>query len=143
MTASWLALTALPPLPNHTMYRYYPLTISCIIFTIVVCMMPISDPPLGDVPFMDKWTHLVLFGGIASASLFELTLNRKLYTSLRWLLPLLIALLGGLVELMQATLTTNRSGEWLDFVADVAGVMLLSPLAYAVCRIISRRLKKD
>lgn len=125
------------------MYRYYPLTISSVIFTIVICLMPIPNPPLGDVPFMDKWTHLVLFGGIASAALFETMLNRKLYTSLRWLLPLMVALLGGLVELMQATLTTNRSGEWLDFVADVMGVLLFSPITYAVCRIIGQRLKKD
>ncbi len=122
------------------MFRYYPLTLLCIIVTIVVCMIPISDPPLGDVPFMDKWTHMVLFGGISSVSLFELTMNRRLHTHLRWLLPMVTALLGGVVELMQATLTTCRSGEWLDFLADVAGVLVLAPIAYTICRLVSRRL---
>ena len=32
--------------------------------------------------------------------------------------------MGGILELMQAYLTTFRSGEWLDFVANTIGVCL-------------------
>ena len=32
--------------------------------------------------------------------------------------------LGGLIELAQMYLTTNRSGEWADFAADSIGVLL-------------------
>ena len=32
--------------------------------------------------------------------------------------------MGGILELMQAYLTTCRSGEWLDFVANTIGVCL-------------------
>ena len=31
--------------------------------------------------------------------------------------------MGGLIEIMQATLTDCRSGEWLDFAADAVGVL--------------------
>ena len=32
--------------------------------------------------------------------------------------------MGGVIELVQAYCTTNRSGEWLDFLADSLGVGL-------------------
>lgn len=116
------------------MFRYYPLTLLAVIVTATVCLMPIPEPPLGDVPFMDKWTHMVLFGGIASVALFELAMNRGLHTSWRWTFPVLAALYGGLIEVMQAFLTSTRSGDWWDFLADVVGVAVIAPIVYAVLR---------
>lgn len=123
------------------MFRFYPLTLLSVAVTAVVCLMPISEPPLADVPFMDKWTHFVLFGGIAAVALLELAMNRRLLTHWGWLAPLLAAAYGGLIEVMQAECTTTRSGDWYDFLADVVGVALIAPVAYAVCRKINERKK--
>lgn len=105
--------------------RYYPLTLTVVTAVTVVCLMPIADPPLADVPFIDKWTHIVLFGGISGVILIEMLLNR--HDRLRWCAPVFASLYGGAIELMQAYLTTCRSGEWLDFAADTVGAFLALP----------------
>lgn len=117
-------------------FRFYPLTILVVAVVMVLCLMPIEDPPLKDVPLIDKWTHMVLFGGICSVLVLELTLNRR--EKFRWIAPIAAALYGGLVELMQAYLTTCRSGEWLDFVADAIGAVVFFPIALLVCRLFQK-----
>lgn len=116
----------------RTFFRFYPLTLLVVFAVTSLCLMPIEDPPLKDVPFIDKWTHMALFGGIASVVTLELTINRRL--SLRWFAPFAAALYGGAIELMQAYLTTCRSGEWLDFAADSLGAFVVFPVALFVCR---------
>lgn len=115
-------------------FRFYPLTVLIIAVVTVLCLMPIEDPPLKDVPFIDKWTHMVLFGGICAVLVFEMSANAFCR---KWLAPVLAALYGGAVELMQATLTTCRSGEWMDFCADAVGAVVCFPLALFICRRLS------
>lgn len=120
-------------------FRFYPLTLLAVAVVMVLCLMPIEDPPLKDVRFIDKWTHMALFGGISAVITLELALNglsRRL-----WLAPVTASLLGGLVEVMQATLTTYRSGEWLDFAADAAGALLVFPLSILIVRAVVPRQK--
>ena len=123
-------------IPNwyQRMVRYYPLTVLLLMAVTVLCLIPIPDPPLKDVPLMDKWTHMVMFGGICIVVFVELYLNRQH----RWLWTSAVgaALYGGLIELMQKYLTTCRSGDWMDFVADAIGALL----AYGIARIIVRYL---
>lgn len=102
----------------------------------VLCLMPIEDPPLQDVPFIDKWTHMALFGGICVVMLVDMTLGQRLRT--RWAAPILSALYGGAIELMQAYFTTCRSGEWLDFYADAFGALVAFPIGLAICRWLAR-----
>lgn len=116
--------------------RYYLLTLVAIAVVLVLCLMPIEDPPLKDVRFIDKWTHIVLFGGICGELLFEMTLNG--HGRRRWMAPLTAGSLGGVVELLQAYCTTCRSGEWLDFVADIVGAFIVYPLALCLLRIYKR-----
>ena len=121
------------------MFRYYPLTFVAVAATAIVCLIPIAEPPLGDVPFMDKWTHMVLFGGIASVAMFELAMNRRLQTVWRWMSPILAALYGGLIEVLQESCTSTRSGDWYDFLADAFGVLVCAPIAYLIFRGIRRK----
>lgn len=117
-------------------FRFYPLTLLTIAVVTTLCLIPIDDPPLKNVPLIDKWTHMALFGGICSVVVLEMTLNRL--TKWRWTAPVAAALYGGLVELMQAYLTTCRSGEWLDFVADAIGAFVVFPVALLVCRMFKK-----
>ena len=104
-------------------FRFYPLSLLAVAIVMVLCLMPIEDPPLKDVRFIDKWTHIVLFGTICAVLALEMGINRC--RRWLWFAPILATLLGGLVELMQANLTTYRSGEWLDFVADTVGAVIV------------------
>ena len=107
------------------LYRYlrrYP--ISC--FLIACIVLPIPDVKMAeDIPLADKWTHMVMYGVLTSAVWFETRRAGLSLSALRvCLLFLLPVALGGLLELAQAYLTTCRSGEWLDFVANTIGVCI-------------------
>jgi VanZ family protein len=42
--------------------------------------------------------------------------------------------MSGLIELLQAYATTNRSGDWLDFAANSLGALLAIPLGLYILR---------
>lgn len=115
----------------HKYFRYFPITIFCVILVTTLCLIPIEDPPLKDVRFIDKWTHLVLFGAISFFMYIEGVFGCR---SRLWTVPFIVALYGGVIELMQAYLTTYRSGEWLDFAADAVGAFLAFPVAFLFSR---------
>lgn len=79
-----------------------------------------------DVPLMDKWTHMVMYGTLSLSFWIEHLQKHTTPTPMRlfiggFVLPILM---GGAMELMQANLTTYRSGDWLDFVANSIGVVI-------------------
>ena len=107
--------------------RKYPLSLLCLALIALLSFTPFfPETPLDDVAFIDKWTHLVMYGGTTSVIWWEyLRTHQQLNASKLLLLACLgMILLGGLVELGQAYCTTTRSGEWLDFWADSIGVLL-------------------
>ncbi len=96
-----------------------------ILWTLLIfigCFTPGKDLPEVDVPLIDKWTHLVLFGGFTF-----LWLCTKPLRTTRWLTTMFfIALgLGVFIEIMQGLLTfLGRSMELMDAVADGVGGLL-------------------
>ena len=107
--------------------RRYPFSVVCLTLIWILSLTPFfPETPLDGVEFIDKWTHLVMYGGTAGVMWFEhLRANRPPH----WRHLLLYAVcgmivLGGIIELIQAYCTTTRSGEWLDFYADSVGVLL-------------------
>lgn len=107
--------------------RKYPFSFLCILLIWVLSLTPFfPETPFDDVQFIDKWTHLVMYGGTCSVIWFEYLLHHR---TIDWGKILLLSvvgmtLLGGLMELLQAYYTTTRSGEWFDFWADSLGVLL-------------------
>ena len=107
--------------------RKYPFSLLCILLIWVLSLTPFfPETPFDDVQFIDKWTHLVMYGGTCSVIWFEYLLHHR---TIDWGKILLLSvvgmtLLGGLMELLQAYCTTTRSGEWFDFWADTVGVLL-------------------
>lgn len=118
-------------------FRYYPLTLSAIAIITVLCLIPIAEPPLRDVPFIDKWTHMVLFGGLCGLGVLELTLND--HRRRDWLAAVGAVLYGGAIELMQAWFTICRTGDWFDFYADAIGAIAAFPLARLFVRLVLRK----
>lgn len=93
-----------------------------ILWTLLIligCFTPGKDLPKVDVPFVDKWTHLVLFGGFTFFWLCAYP-----FRTTRWLTILFVVsvALGALIEVMQGVLTfLGRSMELMDGVADGIG----------------------
>jgi VanZ family protein len=118
--------------------RKYPFSVLCIVLIWVLSLTPFfPETPLDDVQFIDKWTHLVMYGGTCSVIWFE---YMRHHSTIVWRKVLLLAvvgviLLGGLMELLQAYCTTIRSGEWLDFWADTAGVLLGNALGLGIAKV--------
>jgi VanZ family protein len=106
--------------------RKYPFSLFCILLIWGLSLAPyFPETPLDDVVFIDKWTHLVMYGGTCTVIWWEYLRHHDILNRSKLLLTLVgMILLGGVMELLQAYCTTTRSGEWLDFWADSIGVLL-------------------
>lgn len=105
---------------------------------LVACLIPIPEiKPLEDVPLMDKWTHFVMFGGLACAVWYDIWRSRIRYSvmTIVTLAIVLPVIYGGLTELAQAYLTTCRQGDWLDCIANTIGVIIAIPIGLIMKRI--------
>ena len=121
--------------------KRYPLSHLVIATVIILSLAPIPEmPKLPDIKLLDKWVHFVMYGGTCCVIWWEYWRQHK---KIDWqhvtvgaiVLPVLM---GGMLELMQKYLTTCRSGDWLDFVANCIGVGLGALIGYfivpRVCR---------
>ncbi|MBP3767121.1 MAG: VanZ family protein [Prevotella sp.] len=137
--------------------KKYPFSITCFILIWVLSLMPFfPETGLEDVAFIDKWTHLVMYGGTCGVLWMEYLrahtrpkegkkgtaktpspcAGGRLFL-LAWLAPVLMS---GLLELLQEYATTTRSGEWMDFAANSLGVSLGAVFGLIVMRI-KRKIK--
>ncbi len=107
--------------------RRYPFTLLLVLSIVLLSLLPMPDIKLTkDVPLADKWTHMVMYGVLTLVVWFDYKRTHRQYKAWRLLLFAFLApiAMGGILELMQAYLTTCRSGEWLDFVANSIGVCI-------------------
>lgn len=119
--------------------RKYPLSTLCIVGIWVLSLLPFfPETPLDDIQFIDKWTHLVMYGvtGIVvwAEYWFRNRNNSRSCSSLssRFLILsfLLLTLMGGLLEVLQEYCTTTRNGDWIDFLADAAGCAIATIIGW-------------
>lgn len=119
---------------------YYPLSLVCIALTWYLCLF---KPP--SVDFMsfkdsDKWAHTVMYLGTCSIIWLE---YRRRHAKLYWQRLIVWAVaapiaMSGLIEWAQASLTTYRSGDVADFLANTLGVVLAIPVGiWLVPRLLS------
>ena len=107
--------------------RKYPVSLFLIAAIWTVCLIPIPETPLNDVPMMDKWTHFVMFGVLSLCIISEYVYRHRKPKG--WDVALVGMLLpfamGGMIELAQAYCTGgNRSGDIMDWLADGIGVLI-------------------
>lgn len=94
---------------------------------VVLSTIPIPEnPPLEDVPLIDKWVHMVMYGGLVFVMWIDHAVrNKRTFSWAARIIMVLYAIaLGGAMELVQAYLTTCRSGDWIDFEADAVGALI-------------------
>lgn len=121
----------------------YPLSAICVAAIWILCFCTPPRTPLDDVPLMDKWTHLVMYGGTCSVMWAETLRSRRPFPGMRrmlvyvWLCPVLMS---GLIEILQAYCTGGRrSGDWLDFLANGIGATLGFAVGCVAFRLMRRR----
>ena len=108
-------------------FRRYPITFLLAFAIVLLSLLPIPDVRMPvKVPLVDKWTHMVMYGVLTLVIWLEYIRAHRQMRGLRLLLLAFLApiAMGGVLELMQAYLTTCRSGEWLDFVANSIGAVV-------------------
>lgn len=117
--------------------RRYPLSLLCIalVWYLSIWFQP-PETPLNNVDFIDKWTHLVMYGGTCSVIWYEYVRSHRRVNGFRlflfaWLAPVLMS---GVIELVQTYCTSNRCGEWLDFAANSTGCTLAVLVGLVILR---------
>lgn len=116
--------------------RKYPL--SLLVITAIV-FLSLFNPPktkLDTVTYIDKIAHVCMYGGLELVIWIEYLRHHVGLQKGRIILLGIIApiVLGGAMELAQAFLTNNRSGDWMDLVADTVGVLAGAALGYFALR---------
>lgn len=107
--------------------RNYPFSVACIVLIWTLSLCPyFPETSLNDVPFIDKWTHFVMYGSLCLIIWLEYWRQhpRPDYVRLfqwAWLAPIVMS---GVLELLQEYATPTRSGEWSDLAANATGVTL-------------------
>lgn len=100
-------------LPSSIKKTIFFLILLAITLFLLIPLEPKKDP----IPYLDKVQHIVIFVGLTCAGLFAYIQQIK-------------ALLAGLIayavvsEILQHLLTTTRTGDWRDCIADAIGIML-------------------
>ncbi|WP_255362812.1 VanZ family protein [Tenacibaculum sp. MAR_2009_124] len=91
----------------------------------ILCLIKLDTPPV-NVKHIDKLEHITAYFFL---TLFWLLAFRK--KSNAFIVLLLCFFYGIIIEVLQATLTTYRSGDYYDIIANVIGVFL----AFTVFRV--------
>lgn len=118
--------------------KRYPLSNVVATAIVILSLIPIPEvPQLENISLLDKWVHMVMYGGLCMVIWWEYLHQHR---SIHWRRALVGAVLlpvalGGGLELAQKYLTTCRSGEWLDFMANSVGVGLAALVAVILARV--------
>jgi VanZ family protein len=123
------------------MWRYikdYPFSI--IVVAIIIYLSLAQPPDIGRFLFKgaDKVVHFCMYGGLSGVFWIEFLFKHRKKKA-NYLYALLGAvvypvLFGGIMELCQAYFTRYRSGDWMDFQANTAGVITASLIAWFILR---------
>ncbi|MGL4361719.1 MAG: VanZ family protein [Cellulosilyticaceae bacterium] len=101
-------------------YKFTLIVLSIILYSLFI---PSSSVPSINIPGLDKVVHMAMFFGLTTVFIFEFSrLNKRLPNSIYVLFS--IFAFAALTEILQATLTDSRAGEWLDLVFDMSGCII-------------------
>lgn len=115
--------------------KRYKFSLICIILIWILCLMPVPEVKIAeDVPFIDKWTHIVMYLGTCMIMWLEyLNAHPEGICWKRLVIGAILSpiLMSGLLELLQAYCTGGRrSGDWMDLAANTVGVALAAIFGY-------------
>jgi len=104
--------------------KYHPIpAIVSGFFILCVCLIPGNTLPKSGILesiFIDKWVHLFLY--IGWTYIWFLGLQKLPRQSMLLKIVLFMAVYGAFIEVLQHYFVAGRSAEFLDWVADIAGI---------------------
>lgn len=82
----------------------------------------------------DKWAHGLMYFGLGATLLWDMLRDRQQGWKL-WVTALAVPIVyGGVIEILQEKFFYPRTGDWLDWLADIAGTVVGCGVAYAANR---------
>ncbi|MBR1563941.1 MAG: VanZ family protein [Paludibacteraceae bacterium] len=76
------------------------------------------------IAYLDKWVHGLMYMVLGIVFTFDLRRDGVRLPTAALPAIVLPSLYGGLIEILQEYCFAPRTGEWLDWAADIAGVMV-------------------
>lgn len=108
--------------------KTYGLTILVAVGILVAVLLPGSDVPSVQIPYMDKVVHAGMFGTLTLCYVWEFCKAYHKYPNFLWSAVTLIGY-GLLTELLQQ-LSPGRSCDLLDLAADSVGIFIILGIAW-------------
>ena len=122
--------------------RKYPC--SCVLIAAIWYLSLLFEAPrtpLDNVLLIDKWVHIVMYGGTFTVLWIEYIRQHQKPDYWKLLIWAFIApiVMSGIIELLQEYCTEKRSGDWLDLTANAIGVTLAVIIGLILLRLRARR----
>lgn len=118
--------------------KKFPFTWAVVAVIYFVCLMPVPETPVQDVPGIDKLVHTGMYGFLCLVIMFErlrMVKSRSLSVKRCFVgLFILPVMMSGSIELLQAYATNCRSGDWWDMAANTLGVIVVWCFFYLFSR---------
>lgn len=103
-----------------------------LIILVAILWLTLAPQPFGDeeiplFPGADKLIHAIMFAVLAGAEMFDWTRShgwRIISWSEGFVMALISAVIGIVIEFVQLGMSMGRSFEWLDMVSDFEGAIL-------------------
>lgn len=116
--------------------RHYTFSILTIL---AIWYLSFFTPPhtqLEEINNFDKLVHVCMYGGLSSIIWIEHLIRYKQIKKIQLTIGgiLLPILMSGIIEILQSQCTDNRSGDWMDFIANCTGILLASLAGYYIYR---------
>lgn len=116
--------------------KTYPITLTIVA---IICYLSFFTPPetqAEKIPYIDKIVHLCMYGGLCLIIWIEYLRHHRNISFIRMALGGIIApaIMSGCIELLQEFCTTNRGGDWADFMANVIGIICAAIIGYYILR---------
>ena len=91
------------------------------VLIIILSLIPPSIIPNNNIKVSDKFLHTIAYLGL---SWVWLLVFRKKTTSLKFIILLVLVLFGMILELTQEELTSYRTADWYDVIANTVGIFI-------------------
>lgn len=117
--------------------KKYPFSIAIILAVVYLSFFKPPSVEIGTFPGFDKLAHICMYGGLSGVLWFEFIRNHKGKGNHwhAWMGAVVCpVMMSGAIELLQEHATTYRGGDWLDFLANVTGVLLATLIANLVIK---------
>ena len=124
--------------------KNYPFSLICIALIWILSLTPFfPETPFDDVKLIDKWAHLVMYGGTFTVLWIEYIRHHRQPDYRKLLFWALIApiVMSGIIELLQEYCTKTRNGDWFDLLANAIGVVIAWVIGWVLSLLLPRRNK--